>query len=391
MKTTLLITALTAIWAAPMFAATTGTDVLTAVKKKVAPDSRQVVFELKLDETPGSGAILSGVTSDSTALTAATSALAEAGITFVNKASVYPYDNHGLVSIPVASLRTRAAHAGEMATQAVMGTPVRILENRNGWMRVQTPDGYIAYVPDSSIAPLSEEEFDAWRTNDSRLVATNLWQSHAFYTPDASEPRDVVTDIVLGTIVTPDTNHSPSNGRTPVILPDGRNAWVNTAEFTPVRTWADQSFNIKKILDTAYSLEGSPYLWGGTSVKSVDCSGLVKVSYLNNGIILRRDASQQALTGKRLEASEWPSYQAGDLMFFGNKSTGRITHVAIYDHDGMYIHSSGRVKRNSVDPSAPSYLYSPLHSVRIHGSEGTEGITRAIDHPWYFKTNKPLP
>ena len=131
-------------------------------------------------------------------------------------------------------------------------------------------------------------------------------------------------------------------------------------------------------------MEGSPYLWGGTSAKSVDCSGLVKVSYLNNGIILLRDASQQARTGEHLTAEQWPEYRAGDLMFFGNKDTGRVTHVAIYDHDGRYIHSSGRVKRNSVDPESPDYLYSPLHSVRIHGMEGTHGITRAIDHPWLF-------
>lgn len=363
--------------------ASTGSDVLTRVKKEVAPDSRQVVFELTLDES-GATPVLRGMTSEAAAMAAATAALNAAGIKFKNAAGVYPSDKFGLVSIPVASLRTRGAHAGEMATQAVMGTPVRILDNKGGWMRVQTPDGYIAYVPDSSVATMTKERFDAWRGDDTRLVAVNLWQSHAFRTSQAGGPRDVVTDIVLGTIVERDPAQQPRDGRIAVILPDGRRGWVNSDEFTDIRSWADQPFDIDRILDTAYSLEGSPYLWGGTSIKSVDCSGLVKVSYLNNGIILRRDASQQALTGKRLSAKDWPHYQAGDLMFFGNASTGRVTHVAIYDHDGMYVHSSGRVKRNSVDPSSPSYLYSPLHSVRIHGCEGTEGITRAIDHPWYF-------
>lgn len=365
-------------------ASSKGQEILDRVKKEMAPDSRQAVFELKIDKQRGRTAVLTGVTSDSAALCAATGALDAAGIRYHNEATVYPSDRMGLIRIPVASLRTRGAHAGEMATQAVMGTPVRILDNTGEWWRVQTPDGYIAWVPDSSVAPKTAEEMDAWRSNDRRMTVGSLWQTRAYSSPTAGGPRDVVTDLVLGAIVEADTTLAPIGSRIAIVLPDGRRAWADAADLTAIEAWADQPFDAVKILDTAYSLEGSPYLWGGTSVKSVDCSGLAKVSYLHNGIILRRDASQQALTGQRLEADAWPEYQPGDLMFFGNRETGRVTHVAIYDHDGRYIHSSGRVKRNSVDPASPDYLYSPLHSVRIHGMEGTDGITRAIDHPWYF-------
>lgn len=291
----------------------------------------------------------------------------------------------GLVSIPVASLRTRGAHAGEMSTQAVMGTPVAIGEASGDWIKVTTPEGYEAWAPSSSVKKLTPDEMKAWRNNPSRMVVTELWQTHAFTTPEASGPRDVVTDLVLGAIVEADPTTDPVGSRTKVVLPDGRTGWADTSSLTPIAEWADQDFDAQKILSTAYSMEGSPYLWGGTSSKSVDCSGLVKVSYLNNGLILKRDASQQARTGTHLEADAWRDYQPADLMFFGNASTGKVTHVALYDSNGNYVHSSGRVKRNSVDPSSPAYLYSPLWSVRIHGNEGTEGITRAIEHPWYFE------
>lgn len=370
--------------AAVATASSKGQEILDRVKKEVAPDSRQAVFELKIDKQRGHTPVLSGVTSDSAALTAAMAALDAAGIRYRNEATVYPSDHMGLIRIPVASLRTRGAHAGEMATQAVMGTPVRILDATGEWWRVQTPDGYIAWVPNSSVTDKTADEMEAWRSNSRRMTVGTLWQTRAYSSPTAGGPRDVVTDLVLGAIVEADTTAAPVGGRIAIILPDGRKAWADAADLTAVETWADQPFDAVKILDTAYSLEGSPYLWGGTSVKSVDCSGLAKVSYLNNGIILRRDASQQALTGTRLEADAWRGYQPGDLMFFGNSDTGRVTHVAIYDHDGMYVHSSGRVKRNSVDPASPDYLYSPLHSVRIHGMEGTDGIIRVINHPWYF-------
>lgn len=293
-------------------------------------------------------------------------------------------DDMALVSIPVASLRTRGAHAGEMSTQAVMGTPVAIAETSGEWFKIVTPEGYEAWSPSSSVKRLSADEMKAWRENDNRMVVTELWQTHAFTSPATTDPRDVVTDLVLGAIVAADPAAASDNGRIHVVLPDGRTGWADASSLTPIAEWADQPFDAQKILTTAYSMEGSPYLWGGTSSKSVDCSGLVKVSYLNNGLILKRDASQQARTGTRLEAEAWRDYQPADLMFFGNAATQKVTHVALYDSNGNYVHSSGRVKRNSVDPSSPAYLYSPLWSVRIHGNEGSEGITRAINHPWYF-------
>lgn len=129
---------------------------------------------------------------------------------------------------------------------------------------------------------------------------------------------------------------------------------------------------------------GSGYLWGGTSTKLTDCSGLAKVSYFSNGIILQRDASQQALTGEIIKADEWKSAQTGDLLFFGS-SSGRVTHVAIYLRDGKYIHCSGQVKINSVNPDDDDYLTTPFLSIsRINGKVGSKGIVAVRNHPWYF-------
>lgn len=224
-----------------------------------------------------------------------------------------------------------------------------------------------------------------WR-KAKRFIVTSPYQIRAYKTPKTNGLRDVVTDLVNGCIVTvPGNEMSVVDGRVCVELPDGRTGFVNVDDLTPIETWAAQNFDAERILDIAYSMEGTPYLWGGTSTKALDCSGLAKVSYYANGLILMRDASQQAKTGRRIEAANWRSCQPGDLLFFGNAKTGKVTHVAIYDHDGNYVHSSGRVKRNSVDPESDSYLTTPfLHAVRINGNEETAGITRARNHPWYF-------
>lgn len=363
-------------------------EIVADVKAAHAPDSRQTVFEITAVQDPEEGLTLQGKTSSPEAHDALVSLMRRSGDDFKDMVTVFPDSLWATSRISVACLRTRPAHAAEMASQALMGMPLRVLETTQDgeWYRVQTPDGYIAWVTSSSIVPKSAAEMDAWR-NARRYVVTAPYQTRAWRNSKDSGLRDAVTDLVNGNIVESDLDSSGAveNGRIRVKLPDGRSGFVAMGDLQPIEVWAAQDFDPQKILDTAYSMEGTPYLWGGTSIKSLDCSGLAKVSYLSNAYILMRDASQQALTGTRIEAKDWRQCRPGDLLFFGNASTGRVTHVAIYDHDGNYVHSSGRVKRNSVDPDSPAYLSTPfLHAVRIAGNEETPGITRARNHPWYF-------
>ncbi len=359
-------------------------EIINEVKSQMAPDSRQVVAEISASRLPSGAIVLRGATSEAGVRAEAIRRMAAAGIDIADSITVYPTDRWAQVRLSAASLRTRGAHAGEMATQALMGTPLRVLQSGGDWWRVQTPDGYIAYIPSSSVVEKTPAQMRAWR-GAKRFIVTSLDQVKAYNSPTATGPRDVVTDLVNGCIVTiPEGRPNIVNRRYHIELPDGREAYVDTSALKNIDQWAAQTFNPELILDVAYSLEGTPYLWGGTSTKAVDCSGLAKTAYFANGIILMRDASQQALTGTRIEAENWRDCRAGDLLFFGTRA-GKVTHVAIYDSNGDYVHSSGRVKRNSVDPTNPSYLTTPfLHSVRIGGNEGTRGITRAAEHPWYY-------
>lgn len=355
------------------------------VKARFAPDSRQAIYDIKAYNDNNGSLTVGGEVSDSTAASATRRALAEAGIDYADGIKQLPYDKWAQVRISAASMRTAGRHSAEMATQAVLGTPLRVLTKGSDWWRVQTPDGYIAWIPSSSVVAKTPAQMQEWR-KAKRFIVTSPYQIRAYKTPKTNGLRDVVTDLVNGCIVTvPGNEMSVVDGRVCVELPDGRTGFVNVDDLTPIETWAAQNFDAERILDIAYSMEGTPYLWGGTSTKALDCSGLAKVSYYANGLILMRDASQQAKTGRRIEAANWRSCQPGDLLFFGNAKTGKVTHVAIYDHDGNYVHSSGRVKRNSVDPESDSYLTTPfLHAVRINGNEETAGITRARNHPWYF-------
>ena len=102
------------------------------------------------------------------------------------------------------------------------------------------------------------------------------------------------------------------------------------------------------LIETALSYTGTPYLWGGRTTFGIDCSGFTQMVYRMNGIYLPRDASQQAKKGTTLSFLE--ECQPGDLAFFDN-AEGAIVHVGIVMEDYKIIHSSGRVRIDTLDHS----------------------------------------
>lgn len=353
-------------------------EIIGNIKKELAPDARVAICELSAKETDGKW-IIKGKVDNNILKHDIINGLKAAQVNYIDSISVLEYTQEkpwAIVKLSIASLRTAGKHAAEMATQAIMGTPVKILENAGEWVRVQTPDQYISYIPGNSLHKISQAEFDAWR-KAKRYIVT-VYQSQLVAAPDSEE---TVSDLVLGNIL---ECKGEQGEWVKLTTPDGREGYAKKCEVKELAQWAEQTFDPELIRKTAYRMMGSGYLWGGTSTKITDCSGLCKVSYFANGIILQRDASQQALTGEIIPAANWKEAQLGDLVFFGSNS-GKVTHVGIYVKDGEYIHCSGRVKVNSVDPNADNYLTTPFLSIsRINGMVGTKGITSVKNHIWYF-------
>ena len=380
MKLRTLILASLLVAVSTAFAAVEPNDVLKDLKNKIAPDKRTAVWNDVKAVVKSNMLTIEGTVGTIQQKEAINRALTAKDITnFKNNVKVLEEAipearKWALVKLSVASLRCEGKHSGEMATQAVMGTPVKVLEKDDDWYRVQTPDRYISYVPESSLTFMNEPTLNAWK-KAQRCIVT-VYDTRLVTKPGGDE---TVTDLVLGCIL----EYKGDDGKwAQLATPDGRTGYVQTSEIQPLREWAKQNFDVELIEKTARRMLGSGYLWGGTSTKVTDCSGLRKICYLANGIILQRDASQQALTG--LKFNDWHQAQTGDLLFFGNAKTKRVTHVGMYLRDGKYIHCSGQVKINSLDPSDPTYLYSPLSCSRINGQIGKEGIIYMRNHPWFF-------
>ena len=364
--------------------AITPVEALNDLKQRIAPDKRTAVWDVTASKQNGRW-VLSGTVGTQVQKKAIQAAMIKNGYSgYTDKITVLEDGipaarKWALIKLSIATLRTEPKHSAEMATQGIMGAPVKVLQKNGDWYRVQMADDYIAYVPESSLAFKTEAQMKSWRKAKRYIVTA--YDSRMVTEPHGDE---TVSDLVMGNIL----ELKAEQGRwLKLATPDGRVGWVDAADMAELSQWSQQGFSAAQIEKTARRMMGSSYLWGGTSTKVTDCSGLTKVAYLSNGIILQRDASQQALTGKIMKkGTDWHQYQTGDLLFFGNEKTGRVTHVGLYLRDGKYIHCSGQVKINSLDPRASDspYLYSPLSASRINGMVGTKGIIALKNHPWYF-------
>lgn len=291
-------------------------------------------------------------------------------------------ENHGwaLASVPEANMRTEPHHSAELASQVPMGTPLKVLEKAEEWARIESPEGYQGWVNNSALAFVGEIEMQRWR-KAPRLFVKSLTPVKVTNSPGSNNPRDVIVPLWSGCIVEGEL----TGDSVAVMLPDGKKGWLSCKDVIDIESWSSQAYDPTKVIETAFSLMGTPYLWGGTTPKAVDCSGLVKVAFLANGRIMPRDASQQALLGNKILSKNFEKLTTGDLLFFGNPETGRITHVAIYDRDGNYVHSSGNVRYNSFNSGSTNYLgRKVLFGIDTDSIIEASGIMVVKDHPWYF-------
>lgn len=265
-----------------------------------------------------------------------------------------------VVEFSTSYLRLQPDYESPLETQELMGTVVEIVGEKSYWREVVTPQPYRAWCTDQGLVEMNEEELEAYLAAP-KVMFMQLY-GHIYTGP--SFKSATLCDLVGGDIM----RYSGRKGRwTKVMLPSGKTGYVPSKElkehkgFMSIAMGEGNSETIspettEAIIAEAEKLVGVPYLWGGMSSKGVDCSGLVRISHIMNGILLPRNASQQINCGDRVELDQ---LQRGDLVFFGTPATDekpmRVTHVGIYLGDGRIIHSSHRVRINSLIPGEADY------------------------------------
>lgn len=362
-----------------------GLDSLSAV---LVPDKREGIIDVQLSGS-GSTLILKGETDQQVVKDEIVAFLTGKGLQFTDSLKILPDTSvirkpWALVNVSVCNMRSEPSHAAELVSQAVMGTPVRILKAERSWYLIQTPDYYLGWVDAEAISPKSEKEAIRWK-GLSRVIYLN--KRGDIYADQAK--KMIVSDIVAGSIL---ETTGAKGTMTELLLPDGRKGFIERNEAVPLSVLFDKPGSLPGDLESlSLSFTGIPYLWGGTSVKGFDCSGFVKTLYFLYGVILARDASLQFRHGIKLGRSAYPdSLITGDLLFFGSDRDGipRPTHVGMCIGDTEFIHASGMVKINSLDSARVNFSRGRRDSFlgvrRISGAVPGEGLQLVSGHNWYI-------
>ena len=119
---------------------------------------------------------------------------------------------------------------------------------------------------------------------------------------------------------------------------------INTNDVTP-----------DEIIKNARQYLGVPHCMGGTTMKCMDCSGLLVTVFASQGIQLPHNSEEQARYGKIITGIA--DLRKGDMVFFikSYKTSRFITHSGIFLGDNKFIHTSS-----------------------------TEGVTiTSLDDPWW--------
>jgi gamma-D-glutamyl-L-lysine dipeptidyl-peptidase len=267
------------------------------------------------------------------------------------------------LGVPVTTLWAAAAPPGERLTQLLMGEPVLVLEERGGWSHVAAPwqgssrheRGYPGWVRSSHLAdPVDRPDGPAAYVD--RLRAT------------CALTGGPAVDLSLGTVLRVD---SADERTVTVCLPGGRRGELPTSSVRLSDGAERPAHDPAPALDAARAFLGLGYLWGGTSAWGIDCSGLVHLAWRSRGVLLPRDAHDQA-AAESVEEVSLEQVRAGDLYFFARPGraihhVGMATGPVLGDGTRWMLHAPETGALVEEAPLAPHRLDTLVAAGRVRG------------------------
>ena len=255
------------------------------------------------------------------------------------------------------------------------GWAIRILQENpaKDFVKVETHYGYTGYVDQRDFRRVTRKELEQ-RQDKERFLRIQTGEADLL---DQPKVQGLPLELLLKNSIVELLEREVAEGWSKVRSASGQEGYIHTQNLKRrmdhdgyllteeknadyFQNWekpvyhdglADEEVLRERLEDSAREFLGTQYRWGGKSSQGIDCSGLVFMSYLDQGILIYRDADiKEAYPVKRILVEQ---LKKGDLLFFPG-------HVAMYLGEGKYIHATGYyqtpyVTINSLNKSDPDY------------------------------------
>jgi SH3-like domain-containing protein len=236
------------------------------------------------------------------------------------------------VNRPVLSMYSSATTDTDVVSQAIYGTPVTILGEKDGWAEVRTPDDYTGWVETSAL--VASGSATPYLSGSSKVIQVRSLFAHIYREASVTRHAPMLT-VPFETKLEADPSSPQKSERwLQVRLPDGRTGFIQSGDIGPVTT----NLTVPETIELARKFLGMPYTWGGTSSFGFDCSGYTQMLMRQRGYAMPRDAGPQA-RWERFVAVDRAGLQPGDLLFFGS-AIEKVTHTGMYIGDGLFINAT---------------------------------------------------
>ncbi len=237
----------------------------------------------------------------------------------------------GVVLKPVANMYSQPTEEADVVSQALYGVTVILLEQRNEWARVQTPDQYTGWMPLAWLRRLGPNE--APYASQGRVAQIESLFANLYREPDVTKRQPLLTlpyEVRLEVLEEPE----PGGRWVRIRLADGGQAWIQRGDLN----FDTAPLNVEQVIALARRFLGLPYLWGGTSTFGYDCSGFVQMLCRRRGVVIPRDAGPQC-RWEGMAPVKKEDLRPGDLLYFGS-SLEKITHTGMYLGNGEFINAT---------------------------------------------------
>lgn len=210
----------------------------------------------------------------------------------------------------------------------------------DGFLTVLTSYGYRVRVSADDVLPDADVPGE-WRRAATHLVAApfaDILPAPDFkaYPPLLTLPRGALVRVV-----------GAEDDYSAVRLHDGGVGFVKTDQLRETVAWtaAGEAANRARVVADALGYLGTQYRWGGKTPAGIDCSGLVSMAFLMNGLAIYRNATPRAGYPVALLHVDAPAAGHDSRSLAGVKPGDIIYwegHQALYLGDGKYIHATIR-------------------------------------------------